>query len=572
VDPSLFEEVLGSEVSANLLKTNDTEGLETPQTQIHMFITTTNTMLNEARLHRINRLTYEDIEARKRASSLEKKFTSRFTESDEKVLVLMVADQIKVTRLRYVTRIVEYHYTNNDLKLDVSNLQLSDCLSGQPLELNAYERGFFAPVIPQDAYWSGLKPNTSYRAEIYCLDDDDEIQNTLPNAPVLHSISFTTSSYKDIEEIGKTFTNVKVREVDIRKNIYNNVLSNLTDDLLHFKFKHPDDPQVIKFDFGLDIYRQLDKEPVISATDSILPRELEEKHLRLWELERKEIEKTRQSEGMVFEELFNEDVLNLKPDPLPDEGVKVTWLRTIESANQTKGTLGVLIDFSEPVDWERTGILVKEFKSNVMGETNEIDLLNPPQNNSSYEVKMHWVRSLDGARLLLIPQLIRTRTYNPYIVLAAEELEILEMREALSEEKLSMDDTTISDVALRRKKFLPIEGSNSEIEMSETSPNGEESTNPEERIFIRPEFIGDYAIAATPRVFDAMEIERIHETFGKTSIANISNYQINKLDLEFYYLSENYEKKNRNFRAIPRLDFRDGQPGDQKGYIGTLKL
>ena len=88
-------------------------------------------------------------------------------------------------------------------------------------------------------------------------------------------------------------------------------------------------------------------------------------------------------------------------------------------------------------------------------------------------------------------------------------------------------------------------------------------------------FIGDVAISAPYSFKDTADIMRIVDTFGAMIVENISNYQVSDLQLKLYYLGDNYEKvkkENINFRAIPRLTYWKGAPGDAKGYIGTLKV
>jgi hypothetical protein len=60
--------------------------------------------------------------------------------------------------------------------------------------------------------------------------------------------------------------------------------------------------------------------------------------------------------------------------------------------------------------------------------------------------------------------------------------------------------------------------------------------------------------------------------FGKTIVSKVSKYEVKNLELQFYYLSDNYENKLDNYRAIPRLVFKSGKPGGSFGMIGTLNL
>jgi hypothetical protein len=268
--------------------------------------------------------------------------------------------------------------------------------------------------------------------------------------------------------------------------------------------------------------------------------------------------------------------MNLKMDPLPSKGIRVTWLKTNEGASKPYGTLGLLVEFPEPVDWDRTGIDVSSFKAKLAGESAGLDLLKLSA-ASQYAVQMHWLRSLDGARLLLIPKLTRTRTYQPTIVLAddeptlADKLNLLRAGAAVSladivEEMESA--STVSTTDLELSDIAVVDDASVESEAAEEADETETAVP-------QASFIGDVAIAAPASLEDVADIIRIVDTFGALIVENISNYQVSDLQLKFYYLGDNYEDKkkaNVNFRGIPRQTFWKGAPGDAKGYIGTLKV
>jgi hypothetical protein len=565
VPPELVEEVLGQAFPTISQNGSPKKGQTAEKPQIHLFTAAGQSLVHEAHLLRLNRLVSGDAAARQRAAKLEKTLTQRFAKAEDQALVAAVEGRYKIIRLRFKSGIVEYRYTNNDLKLDVSNLQLSHCLKpGEALELNGYERGFFAPVLPADAFWSGFKPNTRYTAKIYALDDNETLKDKLPADPAVHSFHFTTSLFGDIEGLGQTFAKTKSRQIVTTPAVYTALLSDLTADLQHQKFDHPADPQGTKIDFGLDIFRQLAAKPPVNATAGVVPRDLEEKFQQMYETGRKELKKSRQAEGLVFAELFEK--LNLKPDPVSPQGVKVTWLKTLENGGKSYGTLGLMIDFPEPVDWERTGIQLGSFKIRVAGESEELDMQNLPQNNPSYAHTLHWIRSLDGTRLVLVPILTRTRTYHPYVVLPKDDL--LDRPDFPIEGLTRLEDA----VTLAGESILDRPADEIAPSAGITPTTESEDSAPAEAVFSPAVFIGDYSVTTPPLTSDMADIARVRETFGKTVVENISTYQVTQMELKFYYLSDNYEKKNRNFRGITRLTFLKGQPGDAKGFVATLKL
>ena len=531
-------------------------------------------LLNEARMLRVSRMSGANGEEADRASTLENKLRARFQEADDRAVILAYEGAIKVLRLRFVTGIVEYRYTNDDLKLDVASLQLADCLSGGSQELNAYERGYFAPVIPKNASWNGPKANTRYTARIYALDENEKIDNQLPSGPALHSVTFTTSIFKDSAALAKAFTRPKTRQFVSSKTVYGNVIKALTAGLSPAPFDHPADSQWATFDLGLDIYRELAKQPVLNPAKGVIVRDMEEKYQKLYDKGSKAVTAARKAEGLVFEELFKD--MNLKLDPLPTKGIRVTWLKTNEGASQQFGTLGLLVEFPEPVDWQRTGIDVTTFKAKMAADNSTVDLLSLPA-ASQYGIDLNWVRSLDGARLLLIPKLTRTRTYQPSVILSGSEPSLADRLDLLrAGASASLAEAVEAMESAAAVSPLEIEGVDVAAAGDELETNDGSGDSAEESTAVpRASFIGDVSIAAPASIDDTAEIVRIIDTFGTLIVENISNYQVSDLQLKFYYLGDNYEKKkaqNINFRAIPRLTYWKGAPGDARGYIGTLKV
>jgi hypothetical protein len=87
--------------------------------------------------------------------------------------------------------------------------------------------------------------------------------------------------------------------------------------------------------------------------------------------------------------------------------------------------------------------------------------------------------------------------------------------------------------------------------------------------FARKSFLGDTAIAST-KGFNDIEIDRIRKKFGQKTLTEVSAYQVIEMELSFYYLCDNYEKKNINYRAIPRLRSHDDKPREKYGKIGSI--
>lgn len=561
LDPSTLEGVFGPDWLEQLEGTSATEikGQESPPAKIRAFVTSGRTLLFEAREMYKQRISASDRDGRKRARKLEKLLEARFSEEQDRALVFQMKESLLVARIRIETGIVEYRYTNDDLALDVSTLQLSDCLKpGQGQKLNAYERGYFAPVLPKLAFWEGLKPNTRYTGRIYSLDKDEKIENKLPDEPEIHSFSFTTSLFDDIEGLKAMFSKCKVRDLRATKQVYKDVIGTLSPDLVQKPFGHPDGSNT-SIHLGLDIFREMSSAPPVSAGNKPLSRSLEEAHMKLWEKKRSQITKSRKAEGMALERIF--DAMNLTLDPLSPKRITATWLRIVEGANHPDGTIGLLIDFPEPVDWERTGVSVKKFEAKISEYNQVIDMLNPPKGDPSYQVTLHWIRSLDGTRLMLIPRLVRARVNNPYVVVAASELESLASRGITDKVKFTALTSEVSSAALLTTE-----------EITASPVETPAKASPSEFTSTHRRFIGDFAIVSTTGVLEFEEIDKIYQDFGQKTVENVSRYEVISLDLEFYYLCDNYEKKNKdkNYRTIPRLKYRFGRPGDSNGKIGVL--
>ncbi len=542
VTPELIEEMLGQAFPKNSLKGSPKKVQTAEKLQIHLFTTSGQTLVSEADKMLFNRMVVNDAAAQKQASRLKKTLAQHFVDKEDQVLIALVKGKYKIIHLSLKSGIVEYHYTNDDLKLDISNLKIGHCLKpDEKHELNGYERGFFAPVLPVGAIWEGLKPNTHYTGKIYALDDNETLKDKLPSYPAIHSLHFTTSLFGNIEELGQTFAKTKSRQIVTTRSAYTTLLSDLTDNLQHQPFDNPANPQSTKIDFGLDIFRHLADKPIINATAGVIPRDLEETYQKLYKNGQETIKKSRRTEGLVFTEIFEK--LNLKPDPISPKGMKVTWLKTLENDGKSYGTLGLMIDFPEPVDWERTGIQLDSFKVQIDGESSELDMHILSQNNPGYALGLYWIRSLDGTRLVLVPKLTRTHTYQPNVVLPMDEL--------------------------HNQLHFSIEGFTHREDM--VTPTDEFNLDrPDVTTTTEAAFIGDYSVSTPLSTADMADFARIRETFGDTVVENVSTYQFTQLKLKFYYLSDNYEETNPNFRGIPRLNFLKGQPGDIEGFVSTL--
>lgn len=477
-----------------------------------------------ARLRR-ERLGQGDRERSKRARQLEKMLAAELENEADSAVFFNVGGEVIAFKLHIVEGLVEYRYTNDDLALDASSLQLDACLqAGRPIRLNAYERGYFAPVVPAGAIWEGPRPNTRYTARIYALDSAAALDNqALDKLAELYKLGFATSLFGSPAELAAHVQAPKTAEVVVTPDIYRQVIGSMTPDSAVVPFDHPD-KSGLKLDVGLDLFRQLQGGQAITAQDAkvMTGRELEESFYKRLEAGRTALEAARQAEGLGFEEAF--DTMGVNPDALMPPGARVTWLRTGGKNGEPVGTLGLLIDFPEPVDWERTGLRIESFVVRRAGSDQDLDLVNLAGSDPAYRLTLHRLRSLDGARLLLVPHLTETRVSPPDIVLSVLGLSALQPAAGAA---------AVAGPLVRRRR-----GS-----------------------------LADYAFASNVGLTNSMA--GVSSLFG-TASTDISDYQVCGLELGLYYLSDNYEGNNDNYRPIPRLHFRHGAPGDAYGKIGTL--
>ena len=513
-----------------------------------------------ARELRRKRKAGSDRERRARAAKLDKILSDSFREADDLALVFEIAGKVKVGRLRLIKKIVEYRYTNDDLALDLSSLQLSDCLSqNQPIELNAYERGYFKPVLPPDGIWDGPLPNTGYTAKIYSIGENDDLDSkrdqwfVTPNdnlSPEIFDFSFTTSLFGTIEGLAGVFQKCKLRDIQAEKSIYTAVLNTLKSEFAGSIFKHPANSN-IDIHIGMEIFRELKSTVSIDANGKT-PREVEEAFQTLLDEKITDVRSRLKEESLALEDIFNE--MGIYVEPTSPKRIFATWLRTEEDSSGTLGTIGLLIEFPEPVDWHRTGINLNKFKIRIQGEQDEKDLLNLPNGNPSYEVIFYWLRSLDGLRLLLIPKLEKTTIFNPTVVIPRDRF--IALKDINQTEKIEGAES--KEVISRATSSL-----------SMTAEEGAKTFASSAALYMKKR-IGDSSIPSTVGVHDKSILDKMKGLFGRKSVQKISDYEVTELEMDFYYFSANYEDKNSNYRAIPRLTFFKGQPGSANGKIGTL--
>jgi hypothetical protein len=82
--------------------------------------------------------------------------------------------------------------------------------------------------------------------------------------------------------------------------------------------------------------------------------------------------------------------------------------------------------------------------------------------------------------------------------------------------------------------------------------------------------IADYAVSASSALSDKVVVEGLKRRYGSTTVSNVSGFEVKELELQVYYFADNYPDEDDNYRAIPRLKFFKGQPGDADGKVGTL--
>ena len=452
--------------------------------------------------------------------------------------------------------LVEYRYCNDDLALDVSELQLSDCLAqNQPQQLNAYERGYFSPALPQGAVWDGLRPNTSYTCKFYSLDANEDLTAKREQLKAIHSLSFTTSIYRSPDELSGILDKIKLRDIVVDKALYVSTIAQLRPELALPAFAHPTQANTT-FAVGMDIFRELVSANAITA-DEKTPHQFEEAYQSLFETYSGSVRDQLKSESLVLDGIMESMGLNL--EATSPKRIIGTWFRTPEENDGSRGSIGLLLEFPEPIDWERTGLHIASAAAKINGESEEIDLLAPPTGNPSYETTFHWLRSLDGTKLMFIPKLVKTSVYNPEVVLPDDSWMI--------REGFGLKDRNVKE-AITKEPDAEISHADFFDNISKSSTDG-----------IKPQIaipnsrrISDYAVVTSSAATKSEIIERLKANYGTTVVRNIYDYEIQDLELHMYYFSDNYPDENVNFRAIPRIRFLEGKPGNFDGRIGIIRL
>lgn len=509
-----------------------------------------------------------------RAAELEKVLTQAFQPASDQAVIIVVAGQVNLIRIRTVKGLVEFRYTNDDLALDVSSLTLSDCLAmGQAQELNGYERGYFQAIVPQGATWDGLRPNTSYTAKFYSLDANDDLATKRSQLQPVHSVSFTTSLFGSIDDLAPLFGKLKVRDVVAKQAAYDQALSKLKPGFARQSFDHPGKAGVT-FPVGMEVFRELDAAAPISAQGKTT-HQVEEAYQTLYESRSGAVYDRLKAEHLALEGILAS--LGLSLEPTSPKRIMATWFRTEAGSSGSRGTIGLLLEFPEPLDWDRTGISVKTFDVQVAGEASQIDLLNPPSGNPSYEATFYWLRSLDGTKLMLIPKLVKTSIYSPVVVLPQGTTTTMRElgRLPAGEFHLAAFESAVLGEGVagtgRPAEILPgrlegVAGAEGEELASSPAPSGAVQVNlPASRR------IADYAVASSSTFSDKVLVEGLKRRYGSTTVSNVSEYEVKNLELLVYHLAGNYPDKEDNYRAIPRLKFFKGQPGDADGKVGTLR-
>jgi hypothetical protein len=407
--------------------------------------------------------------------------------------------------------------------------------------------------LTPDATWTGLIPNTAYTARIYSIGKNDDLDSKRRYITEVFSLSFTTSLFKTIEGLASLFQRCKLRDIYVDKSIdrsrYDSIMENLKPEFAPATFTHPEDI-TIDFHVGMEIFRKLNSAIPFDPLGKT-PREVEEEHQKRFDDEISRIRDELKEESLAIEDILNDMGVSLGPSP--PKNILATWLRTREDSNGNLGTIGLLIEFPEPIDWHRTGISFSKFKIKIQGEHDEKDLLNLPAGNPSYEVTFYWFRTLDGSKLMLIPKLVKTTISNPRVIIPADR------SIDVNEGKLTENIRESESIEVHSEKTGSIGAAKKTSRASTASADR-----------YRNRGIGDYAIPSTVGVHDKSVIDKLKGFFGTTIVQNISNYEVTELEMDFYYFSVNYEDKNEVYRAVPRLRFINVQPGSANGKIGTL--
>ena len=487
--------------------------------------------------------------ARQRAIDLRETIEKHLSDKSDGALVVEWDGGLILVRVRSESKVAEYRYTNDDLALDVSSLDLSDCLGTGPRKLNAYERGYFAPVIPSDGVFGGPKPLTAYTAKIYCLGENADLEQYLAGGKPVLTTPFTSSAFPDPDALGVLFDKCKVRDVKVGLDAYRNAVSYLDDTTAPAAIAHPGVTSV-DLHTGADIFRELAAAPAVDENGKT-PRQVEEKHQELYDLARSDIDDDRAAESLLLDDIA--ESLGVLLEPTSPRRIVATWLRTDEAASGTAGTMGLVIEFPEPVDWDRMAISIDRFDVDLDGQVT--DLLTLETLDPRYEIALHWIRSKDGTRILLLPEITITTVVSPRIAGLDPA-----RPGAFATGRADLGDLTQS-TDLARHVSGP----------GHLEPSG--GVEPQEAALRGLRRLGDVSVASTTGA-NRETHERLGRRYGRSVTSRVTRYEPRDLRLDFYYLSDNHESGSPNakttYRAIPRLRFRSGVPGDANGRIGTL--
>ena len=355
-----------------------------------------------------------DSEFRHNVEELEKLLLRTCQSPSDKVLSVRSAENSpELLVLRVVTGLVEYRYVNDDLALDVSALQLADCLApNQSAKLNAYERGYFTPVLPAGAFWAGLQANTSYTAKTYCLDATADLAEKRSELETLHSVSFTTSRFASPNDLIALLGKIRMRDVFTDQSVYEETLKQLKPDFSPPAFTRKP-PSKIQIATGMELFRELNEAAAVKISDRTT-HQVEEAYQTLYETAQKRVQAQLKIENLTMQSIL--DGMGLHLTASPARRIIGTWFRTQPKGGANGGTIGLLLEFPEPIDWERTGIRIEKFSVQIDGEAGVTDMLTPTAGNPSFDATCYWLRSLDGTRLFMLPRLVKTCIDLPKIL------------------------------------------------------------------------------------------------------------------------------------------------------------
>jgi hypothetical protein len=414
--------------------------------------------------------------------------------------------------------VLEFRYQPADCPLDVSFLELGDCVEG-PLQLQPYERGYFEPQVSDDAAWGGFEPRVQYTARIYALDDGTLLDEDTMAAAPLYSFDFGTSRLRTPAEMAHQLGDTKVLPpVPIDENRVGDVELALEDVGPTPAFAHPAD-STVELHMGADLFRQLvDATPPGSV---LTPRGIEEAYYSLHDEALKRIAYARDVEHLALERLLAATSVRLSPPS--EQGVRVTTLRigTVDEDTATAeltGTAGVLIEFPEPVDWNRMAVRVCQFHV-VVEDGTKLDLLKEP--GPIWSCAFSWLRSTDGRRVVLCP--------------------LIEKKTAVSTSNYLPRDPAALDRYLVRERTTELEA---------------QPTDPIPRRWPEPPHRNQWG-----RPVPAKKAEW--------------SWRLEALRLELYFLSENYERVGdvvtSGFRPIAQHRYHEIADGGT-GLVGELEL